>query len=322
MVAWWQRVLGLAVLAAALGWSWWAQRQGLPAWAWAAGLALALAPHAPVLALEFALLMRHGRDDRAPPLRPGQAVRAWAGEVAAGWLVFGWRQPWRAAAEPDVAGAPGRTGVLLLHGFCCNRGLWAPWLRVLRARGVPAVALSLEPVLGRIDDWVPAVDAAVAALAARTGRPPLLVGHSMGGLAARAWLASGAQGQAHRVAQVLTIGTPHHGSWLARFGHSPNARQMRRGSAWLRTLAAREAALARQGRAVPFTCFYGHADNIVFPPGTAALDGADNRHLAARAHVAMVFDGAPLAETLRRLDALDAAAASGSPGPAGPAAVA
>lgn len=305
MVALTQALLVACTLAAALGWTLFAWRAGLPLAGWAAGAALALAPHAPVLALQFALLVRHGRDDSAPPAGAGALLRAWAGELLAGWRVFGWRQPFRAAAEADVAGPPGRTGVLLLHGYCCNRGLWAPWLRALRGRGVAASAPSLAPMFGRIEDWLPAIDAAVAALAARSGRPPLLVCHSMGGLAARAWLAQGPRGQAHRVAGVLTIATPHHGTWLAHLGHSPNARQMRPGSAWLRTLAAREASLAREGLAARFTCFYGHADNIVFPTGTATLAGADNRHLPACAHVAMAFDDAPLAELLRQLAVLD-----------------
>ena len=199
----------------------------------------------------------------------------------------------------------GRTGVLLLHGYACNRGLWAPWLRQLRAQGVPTVALSLAPAFGRIDDWVPAIEAAVAALTARTGRPPLLVAHSMGGLAARAWLASHADpAQADaRVQRVVTICTPHHGTWMARFGHTPNARQMRQGHRWLAELAAREPA-ARRAR---FTCFYGHADNIVFPASMATLPGADNRHLAGVAHVAMAFRPEVFNEVLRLLDAADGA---------------
>ena len=319
-----QRVLVLASVTAALAWLAWCWYAGLGL-GWAiGGVVLVLLPQAPVLALEFALLAALGRDAAAPRASAGQLLRAWGGEVLASWQVFGWRQPFHADREADVAGEPalgdgatpkeggprvGRTGVLLLHGYGCNRGLWAPWLRQLRAHGVPTVALSLAPAFGRIDDWVPAIEAAVAALTARTGRPPLLVAHSMGGLAARAWLASHADpAQADaRVRQVVTIGTPHHGTWMARFGHTPNARQMRQGHRWLAELAAREPA-ARSAR---FTCFYGHADNIVFPASMATLPGADNRHLAGVAHVAMAFRPEVFNEVLRLLGAADSQCASG-----------
>jgi hypothetical protein len=85
---------------------------------------------------------------------------------------------------------------------------------------------------------------------------------------------------------------------MARFGHTPNARQMRIGGRWLLALAGREAP-ARHGR---FTCFYGHADNIVFPATTATLAGADNRHLSATAHVAMVQHPAVWAAVLAHLN--------------------
>ena len=39
-----------------------------------------------------------------------------------------------------------------------------------------------------------------------------------------------------------------------------------------------------------FVCFYSHCDNIVFPPSTAILSGADNRHLPGVAHLALVLD--------------------------------
>jgi triacylglycerol esterase/lipase EstA (alpha/beta hydrolase family) len=115
-----------------------------------------------------------------------------------------------------------------------------------------------------------------------TGAPPVLVCHSMGGLAARAWLR---RYHAHeRVAHVVTIGSPHHGTWLARFGRAPNGRQMRIDDAWLRELARGEP--AAQGR---FTCWYSNADNVVFPPSTATLPGADNRLVRGAAHVDLAF---------------------------------
>ena len=229
-------------------------------------------------------------------------LRAGWGEVLAGWRVFGWLLPFAAGSEPDSSGATdpyGRTGVLLLPGLFCNRGIWTPWLRQLRQRRVPCTALTLTPALGSIDRYHRAIDAAVQDLTRLTGRPPLLVGHSMGGLSARSWLAGQADATAAdaRVAGVVTIGTPHLGTWMARFGLTTNTRQMRRGSDWLRALAAREPA-ERRAR---FTCFYGHADNIVFPASTATLAGADNRHLNSVAHVQMVFEPAVFAEVLRRV---------------------
>jgi pimeloyl-ACP methyl ester carboxylesterase len=312
MLARWQRILVIASVLAAVVWLAWCRHAGLGAGAAALGVAVVLLPQAGVLALEFGLLAVFGRDRAAPRASAGQWLGAYLGEVLAFAQVFSWRQPFRAGHEPDYlpvephgpgagsdARSSGSTAVLLLHGYCCNRGLWAPWLRQLRARGVPCRALTMEPVFGRIEDWVPAIDAAVLALTRLTGRPPLLVAHSMGGLAVRAWLAAqpdAAQADA-RVQHVVTIGTPHHGTWIARFAHSPNARQMRRGHPWLAALAASESA-ARRAR---FTCFYGHADNVVFPATTATLAGADNRHLGGVAHVAMAFRPEVFGEVLRLL---------------------
>jgi pimeloyl-ACP methyl ester carboxylesterase len=309
MLARWQGVLVVLSWVAALAWLVWCRHAGVGLGWTLAGTVLAFLPQAPLLALEFAMLAAWGRDAAAPRASGWHLVRAWAGEVWASWRVFGWRQPFLANREPDmpdpvaVAGQPGRTGVLLLHGYCCNRGLWAPWLRRLRARGVPCVALTMEPVFGHIDDWAPSIEAAVVDLTKRTGVPPLVVAHSMGGLAIRAWLAAQPDARAAdaRVRRVVTIATPHHGTWMARHAYTPNARQMRIGGRWLADLAARETA-ARRAR---FTCFFGHADNIVFPATTATLVGADNRHLAGVAHVAMAFRPEVFDEVTRLLREAD-----------------
>ncbi|MBI5255020.1 MAG: permease [Burkholderiales bacterium] len=302
MIARLQQLLSLSMLALSLAWLGWSAHLAL-AWPWRVlGALVLLAPHAPVLAIEFALLAWLGDPRPAPAPTARMLLRAWASEVRMGWLTFGWRQPWRSRALADHLPQPastGRTGVLLVHGFVCNRGLWMPWMRKLRAAQVPHLAISLEPVFGDIDDYLPQIDAAVAQLQAATGRPPLIVAHSMGGLAVRAWLQAHAADE--RSAGVITIGTPHHGTWLARFALSANGRQMRRHSPWLLALAAAEPAARRER----FTCFYSHCDNIVFPAGTACLPGADNRHLAATAHVQLVARPEILNEVLRRVGAPD-----------------
>jgi triacylglycerol esterase/lipase EstA (alpha/beta hydrolase family) len=296
MLARLQQLTTLSVFGVALGWLWWSVHHGRIGWG-AIGTLLILFCYAPVMLLEYVLVRATHGHDPAPRATVLQMCRAWWGEVVTAPAVFYWRQPFRSRAEPDFLppDASGKRGVLLVHGFVCNRGFWNPWLRRLRSAGVPCVAVNLEPVFGSIDRYVPVVEAGVKRLEAATGMPPVIVAHSMGGLAVRAWLrAMQADARVHR---AVTIGTPHHGTWLGTFGRTTNTRQMRRDGHWLRQLAADEP----PQRSQRFTCFYSHCDNIVFPPSTATLAGADNRHLEGWSHVHLAFHPAVFDEVTRWL---------------------
>lgn len=283
-----QQAITLALLLAALAWL---------AWRWpsspvmaALGAVAIFFSYSFFLAVEFVLLKFAGASDAAPQPSWRELLRAWWGETCTTPRVFFWRQPFRWRAHPDMlgAGARGRRGVVFIHGFVCNRGFWNPWMRQFRAEGIPFAAVNLEPVFGSIDAYAPAVEAAVERVRAATGLPPVLVCHSMGGLAARAWLRGA--GAPARVHHVVTIGSPHHGTWLARFSLTANGRQMRFGGPWVTQLA--------QGPAgAPFTCWYSNCDNIVFPASAATLPGADNRFLRGFAHVELGFRPEVIAAT-------------------------
>jgi len=263
-------------------------------WPGPAFVALVVVGYGVVLAIEFAWLRTsYAESDDARP-RIGQLLRAWLLEVMMGPRVFLWRQPFRWQSERDhlPIEASGRRGILLVHGFFCNRGLWNRWLRRLRDRDIPCVAVSLEPIFGSIDDYRETIAAAVRRLEQATGLAPVIVGHSMGGLAARAWLASQPEARWHR---LVTIASPHAGTRLGAHGPGVNTAQMRVGSDWLAKLAAGESAASR----ARFTCFWSHCDNIVFPTRSATLAGADNRHLPATPHVQMVEHPAVFEEVLR-----------------------
>lgn len=296
MLARLQQLTTVGLLLAAAIWAWVLARAGHPVWS-GAGAALIVFGYAVVLGIEFVLLAYVNRTDAAPAASTWQLVRAWWGEATTAPRVFCWRQPFRTHAVADRPLVPGRRGVVFIHGFVCNRALWTPLMQRLQREGVPYVAVSLEPVFGSIDRYAPIIEAAVGQLEAGTGVAPVLVCHSMGGLAARAWLRANGQagGSDERVHRVITIGSPHHGTWLARWGHSSNTRQMRRGNDWLTSLAANESA----SRYARFTCFYGHCDNIVFPASTALLPGAAVRHLSGIAHVHMTFHDEVFKEVLR-----------------------
>jgi triacylglycerol lipase len=291
-----QRATTLGLLFAAVAWAVCFWRAGHVAWAMAGALAI-VGGYTLVLALEFVLLHRVHGEDPTPRATLAQLSRAWWGEVRAAPTGFCWRQPFCSQRWADqLPTVPnGRRGVVLIHGFVCNRGVWNPWLEKLTAQGVPFIAVNLEPVFGSIDDYIQSIESAVQRLEQSTGLAPVAVAHSMGGLALRRWWSE--QGDDARLHHAISIASPHRGTWLARFATTRNSRQMRQLSGWLRTLVQREAA----GRAARFTCFYGHCDNIVFPASAATLQGADNRHLSAVAHVHMADRPEPWQELQRWL---------------------
>lgn len=264
----------------------------------AAGWLLLLGSHATVLGLEFLAAARVGRQGPGPHPTRRQWWRAWLAECGWSPRMWAWRQPFRSRRFPDsFPAADGRRGMVLVHGFAGNRGFWLPWLKALRADGRCFAAVDLEPPLGGIDGFVATVDAAVRRVHAATGRPPLVVAHSMGGLVVRAWWCrSGGQVPVHR---IVTLATPHAGTWMARIGRAASSPEMRIGSAWLQALDAAQACVPP----VRFTCWYSNCDNMVFPAATATLPGADNRAAHGLAHVELAFAPQVVRHTLALLDA-------------------
>jgi hypothetical protein len=256
-----------------------------------------------VLALEQLLAAwQHGSD---PTPRPSarQRLRAWWVEVGYCTAVFSWRQPFFEHAQADDLRPTGRRGIVLVHGYCCNRAFWHPWRQRLQDASVPHVSVSLTPIFASIDSYAAQLDEAVQRLHATTGLAPVLVCHSMGGLVARAWwrwrmrLAADQPTTAGGLPahHILTIGSPHAGTWLARCARPINARQVQLDSPWLQALAAEESDVLR----TRMTCIYSHCDNIVFPPSTAVLPGTTALHLEGLAHLELAYDPRVLALALQ-----------------------
>jgi pimeloyl-ACP methyl ester carboxylesterase len=298
MTALLQRLITLSVIAA--GACWLLVFGGSSPFLALAGFAVIALAYSGFLAVELLLATQLNKSDPVPQPNWRELFAAWRGETVTAPRVFCWRQPFRPNAIADQFGPParvkGRRGVVFIHGFFCNRGLWTPWLECLQGSGHAFIALNLEPLFGSIDDYAPQIDEAVLRINDVTGLAPLLVCHSMGGLAARAWLKR-MKAEA-RVHQVVTIGTPHRGTWLARFGHGINGRQMRLRSSWNAALDHGMPA----GLHALFTCWYSNCDNIVFPATNATLEGAHNRLVRGVAHVQMAFEPEIMHATLALLE--------------------
>ncbi len=297
MLARLQRLIVFALAAFMLGWASICITVGLPEWS-GGGILLIVSAYGAVLGLQFVTLYRSSAESDPRRPRLSQLVSAWLGETIATPRIFLWRQPFRSQAEPDYLSVltAGSRGVVLVHGFVCNRGVWNPWMRRLRGVDVPFVAIDLEPVFGSIDEYSTTIEGAVRTITQFTGAPPVIVAHSMGGLAVRAWLAQ--SNAAARCHCVVTMGSPHRGTSMAKHSFVRNGREMRIGSAWLARLEALERASPRPR----FVCFWSRCDNIVIPSASATLAGADNRHLEATPHVQMIHHPAVFDEVLRLVD--------------------
>ncbi len=221
---------------------------------------------------------------------PTEPLRLWwrslGGEYLAGVRIFLLRQPW-AAGTPAVlpaTGSPTKVPVVLVHGYLCNHRIWDPLATALRADGHTVIAVDLEPLFTSIDHYAPLVEAAVQALCQHTGADQVaLVGHSMGGLAIRAWMRAEGVG---RVAQVLTLGTPHVGTQIQPNGHALNGRQMAWHSDWLQQLHADETVATRALVKVAIT----PQDNIVFPQRAQILPGGSAVVFEGIGHLQMCLD--------------------------------
>jgi len=268
----------------------------------ATGLALAsfLGLRLFIVLLTFSLMLT---DSSAVPERlrigPFRAMGMVLEEYAGLILLFTVIQPFEAFwLEPDRLAKPqgGRLPLLLIHGYQCNRGFWF-WLRPrLEAAGWTVATHNLEPVYADIDHYAEGIARRIDQVLAATGAAQLmLVGHSMGGLACRAYLRRDGR---DKVAGLVTLGSPHHGSRLARLGLGPNARQMRIGSQWLSALGAPGAVPLPQGSVSIYSCH----DNYVVPQQAGStLEGAANVAIGGVSHIAMAFSPVVLAKLVEAL---------------------
>jgi len=252
---------------------------------WQVALAAVTAPVLLVtalLAIEFTVAA--AADPRSPRQSLPRVLRMWLQEASVSLRLFMWRQPWRSGfPEPPLTREPQRPALLLIAGFMCNRAAWKPLLDSGELREFNVATVNLEPIFGDIDAYADVVHRAVERLRAATGAARVvLVGHSMGGLAARVYLRK--HGDAH-VARIVTLASPHHGTIFGRLGHSRNARQMARGSRFIQQVAAHD-----RGRWTRFTTVVTRDDNLVVPRSSPLLPGSKQIEIDGVGHLALIED--------------------------------
>lgn len=184
----------------------------------------------------------------------------------------------------DHARAPSALPIVLVHGVLCNAGVWIPMARRLAAAGLgPANALSYGPPLSAMHEFVRQLDQHIDKVLADTGAAQVvIVAHSMGGLIVRAYLTAFG---AARIARVVTIGAPHHGSAIARLVPGACIAQMRPGNPWLLALPA-------ASPEPPMISLWSPHDSMVLPQTSSVLAGATNVAFPGIGHNALLRDDA------------------------------
>ena len=147
----------------------------------------------------------------------GGAVAEWLALVALYSVLMPF-QSWWMGAEAPLSPRRGRPIIVVIHGYLCNRGFWWWLRRRLRQSGPVAATITLEPPFDDIEAFAEQLDRRLRELPGADEVPLVLVGHSMGGLVARAHLRRYGSG---RVAELITLGSPDHGTQSARMVSAP-----------------------------------------------------------------------------------------------------
>jgi pimeloyl-ACP methyl ester carboxylesterase len=194
-----------------------------------------------------------------------------------------------------------------------NRSIFAVLRRGLINRGFGRIETINYPVLtGDVRSAAARLGAEVERLVAETGYERIhVVGHSLGGLIARYYVTR--LGGDSRVHTLVTLGTPHQGSYLAYAWNNGLTRQLRPGSGLLTELA--QPVHDCQTR---FIAYWSDLDQVVLPQRHAALHHEDlnvhNIALHGVGHGSLPFTRTVVQGICTALAHLDTSGATVTPG--------
>lgn len=195
----------------------------------------------------------------------------------------------------DAVGTP----VVLVHGIVHNRTAFTVIRRALTRRGYGRVTtVNYSPLTTDVADAAERLGRHVERICDRTGYDRVnVIGHSLGGIIARYWVQR--RGGDRRVATLVTLGSPHRGTTLARLLPLPVTRQLRPGSGVIRELAAPTRARCR------VVSVWSDRDEIVVPAHHGRLEHPDldvtNVAIHGVGHLALLVDGAAVSACVQAL---------------------
>ena len=201
----------------------------------------------------------------------------------------------------EAAGTP----ILLVHGMVDNRSVFALLRRGLRRRGFGrVVSINYSPWTTDVRVAAAQLAQEVEALVAETGYERIhVVGHSLGGLIARYYVTR--LGGDARVHTLVTLGSPHGGTFNAYALPSNLCCQLRPGSELMLELSATVPSCQTR-----FVAYWSDLDQMIFPQRNARLLHPDltvrNVKVHGIGHMSLPINGDVvhgISTTLAQLDA-------------------
>ncbi|MCE7987764.1 MAG: lipase [Caldilinea sp. CFX5] len=174
---------------------------------------------------------------------------------------------------------------VVVPGFGDNISVLQGLVRFLHQQGIAAYAISPQPSDGTL-----AIDKLAQQLAATIAEcfpadaQLNLVGFSMGGLICRCYVQQ--FGSLGRTARLITIATPHQGTWTAYTYNRPACIQMRPGSRFLAELNRDLADLQR----LQFTSIWTPFDLTILPATSSCLPVGEMMPVLSPFHATLLLD--------------------------------
>jgi triacylglycerol esterase/lipase EstA (alpha/beta hydrolase family) len=196
-----------------------------------------------------------------------------------GYSLFVSREESVDAGEPD-----GHPPLVFVHGLKGNRGTFLPMSWYLNLAGRKR-SYKIQFDSGQsLEQMAEALAAFIRSVTDATNEPQVeMVAHSLGGIIAR--LAVQEHGLAPLVKTLITLGTPHRGTYPARFANTEATREIRPESDLVKRLNR-----AGWPDGVRGVTFWSRNDLFVLPAESAAADGTEQIEATPFTHYSYLID--------------------------------
>ncbi len=245
-----------------------------------------LYPFVPALGLRA-----FGREPGIAPLRPRDQVLEWGASVA-GVL----SRPLGFLGERLTPGR-GPRPIVVIHGYAMNRACFQGLALRLAAAGLGPVYGFEYWSLGKVSSAARKLHSFIEKICEKHGCDEVdIIGHSMGGLVGRYYVTLGPGRDLGRVANLITLGTPHGGSVFSGLGIGRAKIELAPQTPFFQRLVA-----AKLPENVGLTVIWSRADVLVASPRQAQWAGTEELVHNDLGHVSLLYSRRVASQVVERL---------------------